>query len=737
MSFIHPLLLAGLVLLGLPVVIHLIMRQQPKHLLFPALRFLKLQQRTNQRKLRLRHLLLLILRMLLIALMCLALARPRLFSDRLRNFLGSDQAVAVVLVVDTSPSMEYTVAGQTCLEAARARALELLDELSATSRVAVIDTADPVPEWAASLAAARDRLVALEIRPANHPVTDGLSAALQLFEPSAVNPLDEQPLPRFVYVFSDRTPHSWDAARASELKARRERLAPVPKCVFVDVGVEEPVDLAITDVVMRPQVVPANRTALLRVHVQATGDTFNTAVKCQFDGEPRIDRKPVDLTADAGEVKVVTKVVEFERGGFAPGWHTAEVSVDTADSLAGDNFRYVTFEVREPQKVLVICDDRQDAKMWASAVNSQKYFQCDVREKADGLPSDLANYRAVCLLSVTAPSDTLRALDEYVKKGVGLLVAPPIGGLNREEYNRWAGGLLPAEFPDPDPVDKRPRGVAMTAPPPNHPLTARLAELTRDTHIEQFTRAYRYWSVKPSGGNVLLRFDDEAKPPALLERAAEAAGGRGKVLLFTTAFDDRRDNNAPPLAATDSASTWFYQVLVNESLRYVAGEGQDASFNHLCGQTVVVPLPPAPRYPTYTLQGPGLRGADTTVTRAEDAGEIRLTQPRLPGHYTVTGGGKLTAAFSLNLQPGECQLLPRLTAGSIEEVFGPESLVSLGQTRKLREAMEGQFKQPVELFPWLMLLLLVALAVENWLANKFYRKPAGEMTNDEIRMTKE
>lgn len=726
MTFIHPLLLGGLLLLGLPVVIHLIMRQQPKHLLFPALRFLKLQQRTNQRKLRLRHLLLLILRMLLIALMCLALARPRLFSDRLRNFLGSDQAVAVILVVDTSPSMEYTVAGQTCLEAARARALELLDELSASSRVAVIDTADPVPEWAASLAAARDRLVALAIKPANHPVTDGLSAAVQLFEPSAANPLEEQPLPRFVYVFSDRTPNSWDAARASELKARRERLTPVPKCVFVDVGVEEPVDLAITEVELRPQVVPANRSVLLRVRVQATGTPFNTAVKCQFDGEPRIDRKPIDLSAEAG--KSVTKLVEFERGGFAPGWHTAEVSVDTPDSLAGNNYRYVTFEVREPQKMLVIADDRQDAKMWASAVNSQKYFQCDVREKADRLTrADLGQYRAVCLLSVSAlgetTDDTLGTmLEEYVKRGGGLVVAPPIGGLNRDDYNRWAGRLLPGEFPDPDPVDKRPPGVGMTDPPTNHPLTARLAELTRDNHIERFTRAYRYWAVKPSGGNVLLRFDDEAKRPALLERAAE--GGRGKVVLFTTAFDDRRDKN--DLAATDYASTWFYQVLVNESLRYLAGEGQDANFNHLCGQTVVVPLPPAPRYPTYTLQGPGLAGADTTVNRAEDASELRLTQPRLPGHYTVTGGGTLTAAFSLNIPPIECDLSPRLSAATIEEVFGTDSLIALGQTRKLREGMEGQFKQPVELFPWLMLLLLVALAVENWLANKFYRKPHEE-----------
>src|SRR5438270_13582524 len=101
MTFIHPLLLGGLALMGIPIIVHLIMRQQPKHLLFPAFRFLQLRQRTNQRKLRLRHILLLALRMLLIALMCLALARPQSFSDRF-GLPGNEQAAAVVLVMDTS-----------------------------------------------------------------------------------------------------------------------------------------------------------------------------------------------------------------------------------------------------------------------------------------------------------------------------------------------------------------------------------------------------------------------------------------------------------------------------------------------------------------------------------------------------------------------------------------------------------------------------------------------------------
>src|SRR5947209_3250708 len=138
MTFIHPLLLGGLLLAGLPVLLHLIMQQKPKHLVFPAFRFLRLQHRTNQRKIRLRHLLLLLLRVLLIALICLALARPRVFSDRVS--LGGDQPVLCVLVLDTSPSMGYTVAGRTRLDDARQRALELIDELPANSRVAVLDT---------------------------------------------------------------------------------------------------------------------------------------------------------------------------------------------------------------------------------------------------------------------------------------------------------------------------------------------------------------------------------------------------------------------------------------------------------------------------------------------------------------------------------------------------------------------------------------------------------------------
>src|SRR5262245_53961579 len=105
MNFIFPVLLGGLAFITIPVLIHLIMRQKPITLPFPAFRFLVQRHKTNLRKLRLRHLFLLFMRVLLIALIVLALARPRLFYHS--SILSGERPVAAVLIFDTSPSMDY------------------------------------------------------------------------------------------------------------------------------------------------------------------------------------------------------------------------------------------------------------------------------------------------------------------------------------------------------------------------------------------------------------------------------------------------------------------------------------------------------------------------------------------------------------------------------------------------------------------------------------------------------
>src|SRR5207245_10452964 len=177
---------------------------KPKHLMFPAFRFLLQRHRTNQRKLKLRHLLLLALRLFLIIGICLALARPKVFSDRLN--IGGQRPVAAVLLFDTSYSMGYKSAGQNRLEAAQQRARELLNELPDGSRVAILDSAEPGGEWLATVALAREQIDRLRLRPANGPVTSRLAEAYRLL--AAIEQATEdgsEALRRCVYVFSHGT----------------------------------------------------------------------------------------------------------------------------------------------------------------------------------------------------------------------------------------------------------------------------------------------------------------------------------------------------------------------------------------------------------------------------------------------------------------------------------------------------------------------------------------------------
>ena len=123
----------------MPIVLHLIMRRKPKMLEFPALRFIQKRHDTNQRRLRLRHLLLLLLRMAAIALLAFALARPSVKFGG--GMLGSQESpVAAALVFDAAPHMEYRHENKTRLEVARQWGLSLLAEFPPESQIAVLDT---------------------------------------------------------------------------------------------------------------------------------------------------------------------------------------------------------------------------------------------------------------------------------------------------------------------------------------------------------------------------------------------------------------------------------------------------------------------------------------------------------------------------------------------------------------------------------------------------------------------
>lgn len=78
MTFLHSGLLLALALTAVPVILHLLLKQKPKRIDFPALRLVQSRTKKSTKRLRLRHLLLLLLRIFVIGAMVFAAARPLL-----------------------------------------------------------------------------------------------------------------------------------------------------------------------------------------------------------------------------------------------------------------------------------------------------------------------------------------------------------------------------------------------------------------------------------------------------------------------------------------------------------------------------------------------------------------------------------------------------------------------------------------------------------------------------------
>src|SRR5436190_4041506 len=239
MAFVNLSLLVGGAFVVIPIVLHLIMRQRPKQLIFPALRFIHERRLANQRRLQLRHWLRLVLRCGAIGLFVVALARPSVASGALSSWiaagllaglsalsavlalmallrgvsrlvtggfaaiavglllltlfiaaravggkspvLGDQEApVAAAIVIDTSPRMQYRHENKTRLEAAQEMGEWLLRQLPAESELAIIDSHPGSGAFAVDRAAAEKAIERLRTAGTPRPLMETIDAAISL-----------------------------------------------------------------------------------------------------------------------------------------------------------------------------------------------------------------------------------------------------------------------------------------------------------------------------------------------------------------------------------------------------------------------------------------------------------------------------------------------------------------------------------------------------------------------------
>jgi hypothetical protein len=148
MGLLNPVLLALGLAAAVPLLLHLLQRQQGPRVVFPAVRYLRRAERESARRIRLRQVLLLLLRATAMVLVALAASRPFI-----RAAGAAHAPTAVALVLDNSMSTAAVVDGRRVLDDLKERALEMLDRAGPDDRFWLLRTGSAEPALAGDAAA--------------------------------------------------------------------------------------------------------------------------------------------------------------------------------------------------------------------------------------------------------------------------------------------------------------------------------------------------------------------------------------------------------------------------------------------------------------------------------------------------------------------------------------------------------------------------------------------------------
>lgn len=737
LSFLTPALLGGAALVAVPIVLHLAMRRRPVPHIFPALRLLQARAVANRRRLRLRHILLLVLRMAALVLLAAALSRPVLKGA---GWLADTEApVAAAFVFDTAPRMALREGNRTRLEQATAMARVLFGTLPPASTVAVVDTSGEPAAFAPSPAAAEARIGRLSPTAPQQTLPGAIASARRVLATAA------QPR-RELYVFTDCSRGAWERAVDS---ADRDADTGI-RTLYVDVSAAAPRDFAIDSVALASDQVAAGTPVGLSATLARIGpdETRSVAVEIRMpDGRyARRAVKPVEWR-EAG-----TAAVDFDIVGLEPGTRQGRVVIDGSDDLAFDDVRSFTVVVGAPAGVIV-----------ASPAPGERTGLFLAQALA---PAALARSGQARFALERASFENLDTADWNTARGIVLLDPPPLAARTWEALGRWVAtgrGLVvwlgpqagsPEAFNTPEAravlggrivrVWRTPPGDNYLAPATlDHPLLAAFRRVGDAVPWQDFP-VLRHWEFvpdEPAAEQPVADSPDAAPAPAAapapeaIAAAEPSAGtttpvvafrnglpavlerrlGRGTVVIATTPVSQGADDPDAWNSLATGFEPWPFVILANEMLLHAIDTA--AERNIVAGTPAVVPLDRRD-IPTAFVRTPG--GDDFPAAVDPVRGTVTFTATREAGNYLVQAGGRdqgVTTGFSVNLEPSATDFR-RLGPDELAAVLGPKARLARSEDELARDVELDRIG--AELFGWVILLAALAMAADWIVANRFH-----------------
>jgi Aerotolerance regulator N-terminal/von Willebrand factor type A domain len=652
-----PWFLAGLAAIGLPIWIHLLRQHKQTPKKFASLMFFERRTQSSVKHRRLKHYLLLALRLAMLLLLALLFANP--FINRTAPTASSRKLLLVA--VDHSFSMRYG----NHLERAKQEAIDTVSKLRSGDQAQVVALGSRVeiltqPSNDANALAAAIR----SITPGDTASSYAEFARyLRALPQSAHMPVEG-------HVFSDMQksslPPSFNDLRLGDQAS--VNLHSVAESKAPNWAVET---------VSSPARIYGTKKARIQATIAGYGAPAGRRTVTLLLNGHTVESKSVDV-GENGRAQV-----EFANVDTPYGFNRAEVQINGGDQLAADDRFYVSIERAEAAKALFIHDARQTPEYFRSALDAaaDSAFEVEAVTAEQAANITLAKYAFIVVSALgSAPPSLESNLNSYVRNGGGVLIA--LGPLSaaagrvlvtgdRVTESRYAG-REGDRYENAAQVDR------------SYPPLSGAGSL-------ETVKFYQAQRVEPGDARIAARLNDGT--PLLYEKRI----GEGRAVVLTSTLDNI--SNDFPLHAS-------FVPFVERMARYLEGsEGRPDSAS--VGSYIELRKAKDQAVAAEVIGPDGQRALDL-----KQASAAQNYQVDRAGFYDVRPASGKRELVAVNVDRRESDLTP-IPEETLALWRGPAS------PQNSSPATNNRGPEPYSLWKYFLFALLAAAVVESILADRF------------------
>ena len=774
MAFLNASMLLAIAAAGIPILLHLFGRRKPKRQTFPAVRLISAAFESNRRRFRVRHWLLLLLRVLVVAGVALAFAQPIVTSQSLTIWMsigivvllgvlltgsgawsyvkGKSQRViwglyavglglllvaaawaarttasepqpqqrasrlaSIAILVDNSARIAFLNGNESRLEHAQRWADWILDQHDGASRFAIADRGLRPVTFSIDQNAARRVIDRWEVIENPLPLERKISEAVQVVRESEL----EQ---KAVFILSDLTEQSWN--EISPLAGPNLEQDDIQFYV-IDIGDEESPNRRIGELHLSAEMTSESLPTSVAFLVESNADSPAEEVDIELRIYDNSNQFPV--LRDGQIVYPQTELVDrrtlplqpssqdsvvMEIPGFSAGVHHGFVAFREKDRLDVDDRRYFTIEVSPPQSVLLACDDGNEARVLKEALSLSEF--------AGGGGVD---YRVK-----TIGLDELSEVDFAVFDVVGVVDPYPLADTDWLRFVNWIerGGrgfivLGPALDRRDGPESSREKETVLRLP--------QLVDIIRSWRVPSPGRFLRLRPSSHPVASALDAFDApwqdfpvyrywQVEPSAEETVIANYSGTDHPFAVDRSIGSGRVMIFTTPLPALSGASL-RWNDLFSQELPWPAWQfiRQAAAYlsNRDAGSLNVrlgqpVGLPHRGEAMRYQLFAPA--SPPTAIDTAE--GRLLPGIPKTAGNYWLRSP-RGNRGYSANLLSGATEM-ERTTDEKVKKLFGDRCQLVRRREAVQLSSSDGTVAEP--LYGTLLLIVSLAFLLEQFVANR-------------------